>query len=386
MTLPRLTLALASKSPARLATLRSAHLDPLVQVSDVDEDAILAHVKGGPAQQVLALATAKARAVFSAPGPAQGADIILGCDSMFEIDSQIVGKPHSPAVARERLLSMAGRTGILHTGHYMIHTGSGAPVGAVSHAVVHFGDMTPAEIDAYIATGEPLHVAGSFTVDGRGGPFIDHIEGDYHGVVGVSLPLMRKMLRNWGLSITQFWEHPAHGKLNDTAHKMLTKDAVFKPESSSDGFILCSCGSEHWGLNGAAGILAYRENQGVEVLVQLRAAWSHSGGTWANLGGAIGWSESAQEGALREYEEETGIAARSLTILGHHRRDHGDWAYTTFVAHCPEAEPVANEESEELAWVRLDDLMHDSLPQPLHPAFKEDLPYLAALITSCVGK
>ena len=383
MTLPKLRLALASQSPARLTTLRAAHLDPLVQVSDVDEEALLATIRGGSTQKVLALATAKARDVADNLGSAAGADVILGCDSMFEIDGEIVGKPYTADVARERLMAMRGRTGVLHTGHHLIHTGSGAPLGSVSHAVVHFGEMSDAEVDAYIATGEPLWVAGSFTVDGRGGPFIDHIEGDYHGVVGVSLPLIRKMLRNWGMSITQFWENPADEPLGDRARAMLTKDKVFKPEAAADGFILCSCGSEHWGLNGAGGILAYRvapKSHSIEVLAQLRAVWSHSGGTWSNPGGAIGWAETPLEGALREYEEETGITASDLRITGEHCRNHGDWAYTTFVAECPTAEPVANAESEALRWLDLEDLLAGRTEEPLHPAFAADLPHLAELI------
>lgn len=395
----RLRLALASKSPARLATLRAAGFDPLVQVSDVDEEALLESVRGGPAQKVLALATAKARAVAYDAREAAGADIVVGCDSMFEFDGETVGKPGSPEAARERIARMSGRSGVLHTGHQMVHLESGASLGAVSHAVVHFAPMSDAEVEAYVATEEPLHVAGAFTVDGLGGPFVERVEGDYHGVVGISLPLLRAMLTNWGVSITRLWQPPvklagdADDEADVTSAPAGTADAsasdgsaAGKPPHSgrrrkgADGFILCPCGSEHWGLAGAAGILAFRERESIEVLVQLRAEWSHSGGTWSNPGGAIGWSETPLEGALREFEEETAIGAGSLDVVGSIVRDHGDWRYTTFAARCETAEPVPNDESLALEWAPLDDLLEGRLDRPVHPAFAEDLPRLAEVI------
>ena len=148
----------------------------------------------------------------------------------------------------------------------------------------------------------------------------------------------------------------------------------------ADGFILCPCGSEHWGLAGAAGILAFRERESIEVLVQLRAEWSHSGGTWSNPGGAIDWSETPLEGALREFEEETAIGAGSLDVVGSIVRDHGDWRYTTFAARCETAAPVPNDESLALEWAPLDDLLEGRLDRPVHPAFAEDLPHLAEVI------
>ena len=394
----RLRLALASKSPARLATLRAAGFDPLVQVSDVDEEALLESVRGGPAQKVLALATAKARAVAYDPREVAEADFVVGCDSMFEFDGEVVGKPGSPEEARERIARMAGRRGVLHTGHQIVHLDSGASLGAVSHAVVHFAPMSDAEVEAYVATEEPLHVAGAFTVDGLGGPFVERVDGDYHGVVGISLPLLRAMLANWGVSITRLWQPPVKlaGNADDEADGKSapagTADAsasggsaVGKPHSGrrrkgADGFILCPCGSEHWGLAGAAGILAFRERESIEVLVQLRAEWSHSGGTWSNPGGAIGWSETPLEGALREFEEETAIGAGSLDVVGSIVRDHGDWRYTTFAARCETAEPVPNDESLALEWASLDDLLQGRLDRPVHPAFAEDLPRLAEVI------
>ena len=241
-------------------------------------------------------------------------------------------------------------------------------------------------------------MAGAFTVDGLGGPFVERVDGDYHGVVGISLPLLRAMLANWGVSITRLWQPPVNlaGDADDeadvTSAPAGTADAsasdgsaAGKPHSGrrrkgADGFILCPCGSEHWGLAGAAGILAFRERESIEVLVQLRAEWSHSGGTWSNPGGAIGWSETPLEGALREFEEETAIGAGNLDVVGSIVRDHGDWRYTTFAARCETAEPVPNDESLALEWAPLDGLLEGRLDRPVHPAFAEDLPRLAEVI------
>lgn len=198
------TLVLASASPARLATLRSAGIEPTVAVSAVDEPAVLAAAGDvPPAEAVLLLARAKARDV--APGHA-GA-LVLGCDSMLEIDGRVLGKPADAAEAADRWRSMRGRSGRLHSGHWLVDRRSGADAedGATSTTVVHFADVSDGEIDAYVATGEPLWVAGAFTVDGLGGPFITGIEGDHHGVVGLSLPLLRTLLAARGVPITDLW-------------------------------------------------------------------------------------------------------------------------------------------------------------------------------------
>ncbi|MFV2144306.1 MULTISPECIES: Maf family protein [Isoptericola] len=194
-------LVLASKSPARLATLRAAGIDPGVDVSHVDEDAVLAAARGrfddlGPADAVLVLAQAKAEEVAART---EGA-LVLGCDSMLEIDGEIVGKPGTPEIARERWRRMRGRSGVLHSGHWVVDCradddgGTAATLGGSSSTTVYFADLDDAEIDAYVATGEPLQVAGAFTIDGLGGPYVERIEGDHHGVVGVSLPLLRELL------------------------------------------------------------------------------------------------------------------------------------------------------------------------------------------------
>lgn len=210
------TLVLASASPARLATLRSAGIEPTVAVSAVDEPAVLAAAGDvPPAEAVLLLARAKARDV--APGHA-GA-LVLGCDSMLELDGRVLGKPADAAEARERWRAMRGRSGRLHTGHWLVdRRGAGArgadasgaegeapESGATSTTVVHFADVTNAEIDAYVATGEPLWVAGAFTIDGLGGAFVTGVEGDHHGVVGLSLPLLRDLLAGRGVPLHTLW-------------------------------------------------------------------------------------------------------------------------------------------------------------------------------------
>lgn len=216
-------LLLASASPARLATLRSAGIEPLVAVSGVDEDAVLACGRErfgdlGPAEATLLLAQAKAEAVAGRAEP--GDVVVLGCDSVLELDGRAHGKPRDAAEAVARWRAMRGRSGVLHTGHWLVDlrepTGTGpadrpAPgmVGATSSTIVHFADLADAEIEAYVATGEPLAVAGAFTLDGLGGPFVRAVEGDHHGVVGVSLPLLRRLLADLGVAVMDLWNATA---------------------------------------------------------------------------------------------------------------------------------------------------------------------------------
>lgn len=155
------------------------------------------------------LARAKAEAVAALP-EAQGA-LVVGCDSVFEFEGEAHGKPYVADVARERIHRMSGSNGTLHTGHWLIdyrHAndgGTGAGVGAVASAEVYFMELDDAEIEAYIATGEPLNCAGSFTIDGRGGAFIRKIEGDPHAIVGLSVSTLRELLRTAGVAITDLW-------------------------------------------------------------------------------------------------------------------------------------------------------------------------------------
>ncbi|HJQ04664.1 MAG TPA: Maf family protein [Nocardioides sp.] len=200
-----LPFVLASASPARLTTLRNAGLDPVVIVSGVDED----QVDGLPPEGLaLRLAELKCGAVAGRPEVPSGA-LVLGCDSVLELDGAALGKPADAAEAVDRWHAMRGRSGVLRTGHCLTDTASGSTVAATASTTVHFADVTDAEIAAYVATGEPLHVAGAFTVDGLGGGFVTRIEGDHHNVVGVSLPLVRDLVRRLGHEWTALWA--AHG-------------------------------------------------------------------------------------------------------------------------------------------------------------------------------
>ncbi|MHB1739792.1 MAG: Maf family protein [Actinomycetes bacterium] len=196
-------LVLASASPARLATLRAAGIDPEVLVSGVAED----DMTGTPVQVVTELARRKA--VAAAAGLAAGPALVLGADSLLELDGQAWGKPADPDEAAVRWQAMRGRAGVLHTGHALVEVDTrghvGSPLVRVASATVHFAPISDAEIAAYVATGEPLTVAGAFTIDGLGGAFIDRIEGDPHTVVGLSLPLLRRMLAEIGVSWTALW-------------------------------------------------------------------------------------------------------------------------------------------------------------------------------------
>ena len=152
----------------------------------------------------LALARMKARTV-AARMQAEPGVLILGCDSVLAFDGEVLGKPADAAEATKRWQAMRGRSGVLHTGHYLTDLVGGQQAEEVGTTVVHFGDITDAEIEAYVATDEPLQVAGSFTIDGRGGAFVDRIEGDPGNVVGLSLPLLRRLLAELGVSITELW-------------------------------------------------------------------------------------------------------------------------------------------------------------------------------------
>jgi septum formation protein len=195
---------LASASPARLQLLRSAGIEPVVRVSYVDEE-LLTEVSGWKSATEVAggLAIAKAQAVAQISDESDV--IIIGCDSVMEFADGLHGKPQSSAHARERLVAMRGGSGYLHTGHCVIHrvNGINQVVQAVTNTHVVFHDMSDAEIAAYVATGEPLYVAGSFTLDSLGGPFIKEIHGDPSNVIGLSLPTLRHLFAELGIG----WEH-----------------------------------------------------------------------------------------------------------------------------------------------------------------------------------
>lgn len=204
-------LVLGSASSGRLQVLRQAGIEPLVVVSGVDEEAIIAGLGAGvvPADVVGALARAKAERVAATLQAAIAADcVVVGCDSMLHLNGRLCGKPRSLGQARQQWGSMAGGAGQLYTGHCLIRLVGGKIVHTVaetSATTVHFGTPSSADLEAYLASGEPLRVAGGFTLDGLGGWFIDRIDGDPSSVIGVSLPLLRSLLQRVGLSVAALW-------------------------------------------------------------------------------------------------------------------------------------------------------------------------------------
>ncbi|WP_372435268.1 Maf family protein [Tomitella cavernea] len=207
---------LASASPARLSVLRAAGVEPSVRVSSVDEDAVAAALPPGtgPTEVVAALARAKAVDVAGGlsthpHGPGMPEDaVVVGCDSMLHIDGRLQGKPHTVEAARARWTTMAGRSGDLLTGHAVLRIADGRVVAeaeGVCSTTVRFGTPSPPELEAYLASREPLEVAGAFTLDGLGGWFVDGLEGDPSSVIGIGLPLVRALLREVGLDVAQVW-------------------------------------------------------------------------------------------------------------------------------------------------------------------------------------
>jgi septum formation protein len=202
-------LILASASQGRLSVLRGAGIDPVVRVSGVHEEALAATLAdASPEQLVTALASAKADAVATQVAGEYPDAVIVGCDSMLHIGGELVGKPGCADAAARRWQAMASRSGELLTGHAVVRLDRGVRAASVSGAqatVVHFGTPSPEEIQAYIDSAEPLHVAGGFTLDGRGGWFVDGIDGDPSSVIGISLPLTRRLLAEVGVSVVSLW-------------------------------------------------------------------------------------------------------------------------------------------------------------------------------------
>ncbi|MEJ5945845.1 nucleoside triphosphate pyrophosphatase [Pseudokineococcus basanitobsidens] len=212
-------LVLASASPARLALLRSAGVDPLVLVSGVDEPAVVERYGVTDAEDVcLVLARAKAEDVAGRLDEVTGLDaagaLVVGCDSVLELDGEVHGKPVDAAEATARWRRMRGRSGVLHTGHWLVDErdaedgGSGATLGAVSSTTVRFADLDDAEVEAYVATGEPLRVAGAFTLDGLGGAYVTGVEGEPSAVVGLGLATLRGLLDDAGVRWSDLRSRP----------------------------------------------------------------------------------------------------------------------------------------------------------------------------------
>ena len=315
--------------------------------------------------------------------------LIVGCDSMFLLDGECYGKPHTPEIAFERIKNMSGKTGQLWTGHCLIDAKTGKFVCKTSHASVTFSQMSDAEIRAYVETGEPLEVAGSFTLEGFGGAFIEGIQGDPHGVLGISLPLLRNMVAELGYAWPDLWNKNTLeevGAKNDPTSTEVPKENVHQP---GDGWVQCNCGRRHWGHNGAAGVLLARRDEVTgrvtHVVMQHRALWSAEGGTWGIPGGAISDGESAIEGALRESFEEANITSEDIEVVGAYREDHGNWCYTTVFAFEKlghSVDPCAHDdESMEIKWVPIDDVPKLKLLTAMRtdwPSFRARLDALAA--------
>lgn len=211
-------LILASASPARKKILQDCGIAFTVRVSRVDEDAALTRARAAagdtalsPSETAVLLARLKARAVAEELANESVTNaLVLGCDSVFEFNGVAYGKPHTAEKARQRISALSGASGVLHTGHHLVDLRAKATAehSQLRSATVHFAAMSPAEIEAYVATQEPLHVAGSFTLDGYGAAFITGIEGEPHTVIGLSVNALRDALARCGLAISDFWDLP----------------------------------------------------------------------------------------------------------------------------------------------------------------------------------
>ena len=207
------TLVLASASPARRSLLRAAGVEPVIRVSGVDEGAIEAGLaaegRTSPAEVCAALAVAKAEAVADDVRRELPGAVVVACDSVLDLDGVALGKPADPAEAVRRWQAMRGRDGVLRTGHTVVLLGASraddVEVSSVASTLVRFADLDDDTITAYVATGEPLNVAGAFTLDGLGGPFVEGVDGDPANVVGLSLPLLRHLLADVGVGWTSLW-------------------------------------------------------------------------------------------------------------------------------------------------------------------------------------
>lgn len=195
-------LILASTSPARKILLQNAGINFETVSPGVDEEEMVERLKPETATELTGL-LARAKAEAAADG--FPASLVLGCDSALEFDGEILGKPLESDVAIDRWMKMRGKAGSLHSGHHLIDTSSGQGITMVTQTKVHFANLSDAEVSRYVQTGEPLQVAGAFTIDGLGGAFIDRIEGDYHTVVGLSLKALRSMVIELGHDYQGLW-------------------------------------------------------------------------------------------------------------------------------------------------------------------------------------
>ena len=204
---------LASASPARRAVLIAAGIEPLVRAADINEDRLINSMAGSDQERIVTqLALAKTKPVIKNLDPAIAADaVVVGCDSMLRLGKSLLGKPGTVDRARLYWDQMSGRTGTLLTGHAAVRLVGGSAIATVTGAEatqIRFGRPTEQELEAYLATGEPLQVAGACTIDGLGGWFVDGVEGDPSSVIGISLPLTRRLLSQLGIRVTDLWRSP----------------------------------------------------------------------------------------------------------------------------------------------------------------------------------
>lgn len=194
---------LASASPARLALLRQTGIEPQVIVARVDEES--PELADLPANKVASVLAIRKAAMVAAALPSEpGATLVIGCDSVLDFHGHVQGKPKSSEEAIQRWRAMRGLSGVLYTGHSIIDLPTGRTFNDTAQTTVYFAQIDDAEIQAYVASGEPLRVAGAFTIDGLGAPFIDRIEGDPSCVEGLSLPLLRRAVYHFGYSFSDF--------------------------------------------------------------------------------------------------------------------------------------------------------------------------------------
>ena len=374
-------IVLASGSPRRQELLQRIGIrDFTIRVPQVEEwypDGLT------PEEIVCYISREKSQAV-----PSDQEEIVITADTMVFLDDKKLGKPADESEALAMLTALQGRHHTVCTG-VTVRQGQRVLTRAQS-THVYFRPASEAELRAYIATGEPLEVAGSFTLEGFGGAFIDGIDGDPHGIIGISLPLLRRLVGKLGVDWTDLWNvargESAPEDKTGGGGVVPPKENVHQP---GDGWIDCACGRKHWGLNGASGVLLARRDpksgEVTSVVMQHRAAWSAEGGTWGIPGGATADGESPIEGALRESYEEANITPEDIEVVGSYREDHGPWAYTTVFAFEKPGHrvvPRANDdESMEIEWVPIDEVPDRKLLTAMRtdwPRFAERLHALAA--------
>ena len=351
-------LILASKSKPRRDLLFHAGICPTIRVSHVDEPGVIAKAAVGAgvsvddlpiATKVMVLAQAKANAVYQA----------------YKDVAEVSTNAHGDEVTGFPLEAAQSTADSAHTDDAQTRDFSGVQFPTrtqpIQDTVVETHGLTNAKVGPLILGCDSMFLLDGecFTLDGFGGAYIDSIEGDPSGIIGLSLPLARELVQELGIDWTDLWNVARDEQFPQplsSVKALPPKENVHQP---GDGWVDCACGRKHWGTNGAAGVLLARRDQETgevtHIVMQHRATWSAEGGTWGIPGGAIADGESPIEGALREAYEEANITPADIEVVGSYCEDHGPWAYTTvFAFEKPghEVYPRANDdESMEIEWV-----------------------------------